>query len=53
MLEALLYLEGRLLIFVANIKQGNRFFSVLVCCAGSAVYLAGRHVKKSQELDLN
>ena len=28
----------------------KRFYCVLVCCMGSAVYLAGRHVKKS---DLN
>ena len=36
---------------VAKCKAG--FFCVLVCCTGSAVYLAGRHIKKSRKLDLN
>ena len=52
MLEALPYFEGRLLILVPNIRQGKCFFSVMLCCMGSAVYLAGRHVKKSRKLDL-
>ena len=51
MIEALPYFEGRSLIFAANTRQGNHFFSVLMCC--STVYLAGQHVKKSRKLDLN
>ena len=42
--------EGRSLILAPNTRQGKCFFCVLVCCPGSTVYLAGRHVKKS---DLN
>ena len=30
-----------------------RFFCVLVCCTGSAVYLSGEHLKKSRKLNLN
>jgi len=37
----------------AKFKAGKRFFCVLMCCTGSAVYLAGRHLKKSQKLDFN
>ena len=45
--EALPYFERRSLILAPNIKQGKRFCSVLVCCTGSVVYLAGRQEKKS------
>ena len=31
----------------AKYKKSKIVFCVLVCCTGSAVYLAGRHVKKS------
>jgi len=51
-LETLLYVEGRLLILAPNIRQWKCFFCVLMCCTGSAVYLAGSHLKKSQKLDL-
>ena len=50
-LEALPYFEGRLLILVPNIRQNKHYFCVLVCCTGSGVYLAGRHLKKSRKLD--
>ena len=43
MLEALPYFESRSLILAPNTRQGKRFFSVLVCCMSSAVYLAGRY----------
>ena len=46
MLAALPYFEGRLLILAPNIRQLKQFFSVLVCCTGSIVYLSGRHVRK-------
>ena len=50
-LEAMPYFASRSLILAPNIRQEKRFFSVLVCCTGSAVYLAGRHVQKI-ELEL-
>ena len=53
MLEAIPYFEDSSLILAPNLRQGKCFFCVLVCCTGSAVYLAGRHVKKSRKLDLN
>ena len=37
----------------AIIRQARCFFCVLVCCTGGAMYLAGRHVKKSRKLDFN
>ena len=46
MLEALLYFKGSSFIFAPNLRLGKHFFCVLVCCTGSAVYLAGRHLKK-------
>ena len=48
MLEALPYFKGRSLILAPNIRQGKRFFCVLMCCAGIAQCIAGRHVKKSK-----
>ena len=53
MLEVVPYFEGSSLTLAPNLRQGERFFCVLVCCTGSAVYLAGRHLKKSGKLDLN
>ena len=50
MLKAFPNFEGSSLILAPNLRQGKRFFCVLVCCTGSAVYLAGRHLKKL-ELD--
>ena len=52
MVEALPYFESRSLILAPNIRQGKRFCSGVVCCMGSAVYLAGRHLKKSRKLVL-
>ena len=49
----IIYFEGRSLILVPNIRQEKRYFCVLVCCTCSAMYLAGRHLKKSRKLDLN
>ena len=42
MLEACGIFEDRSLTLVPNIRQGKCFFHVLVCCIGSAVYLAGQ-----------
>ena len=53
MLEAFPYFEGSSLILAPNLRQGKRFFCVLVCCTGSTMYLSGRHLKKSRKLDLN
>ena len=53
MLEAIPYFEGSSLILAPNLSQEKCFFCVLVCCTDSAVYLAGRHVKESQRLDLD
>jgi len=33
------------LLHVVIVSEGKRFFCVLVCCMGSTVYLAGRHLK--------
>jgi len=49
-LKALLYFEDRSLILVLNIRQGKRFFCVLVCC--SAVCLAGWHIKEILQIRL-
>ena len=48
-LEAIPYFEGSSLILAPNLRQGKRFFCVLVCSKGSIVYLAGRHLKRNLE----
>ena len=53
MFEAIPYFEDSSLILAPNLRQGKRFFCVLVCCTGSTVYLAGQHVTKSRKLDLS
>ena len=50
MLETLPYFEGRSLILAPHITQGKRFFCVLLCCIGSAVYLGGGLVKKLEKI---